>query len=91
MSLAEEKYYVGTTTNKYFTLQSYLNNNTASWTQKYKPLKLMRFIEDCYDYEEDIVTINLMKLYGIANVRGGSYSNVNLDKSTLDIIKQKLK
>jgi hypothetical protein len=51
----------------------------------------MRFIEDCYDYEEDIVTINLMKLYGIANVRGGSYNNVNLDKSTLDIIKQKLK
>jgi NAD-dependent DNA ligase/predicted GIY-YIG superfamily endonuclease len=91
LSLAEEKYYVGTTTNKYFTLQSYLNNNTASWTQKYKPLKLMRFIEDCYDYEEDIVTINLMKLYGIANVRGGSYNNVNLDKSTLDIIKQKLK
>jgi NAD-dependent DNA ligase/predicted GIY-YIG superfamily endonuclease len=91
LSLAEEKYYVGTTTNKYFTLQSYLNNNKASWTQKYKPLKLMRFIEDCYDYEEDIVTINLMKLYGIANVRGGSYSNVNLDKSTLDTIKQKLK
>jgi DNA ligase (NAD+) len=91
LSLAEEKYYVGTTTNKYFTLQSYLNNNTASWTQKYKPLKLMRFIEDCYDYEEDIVTINLMKLYGIANVRGGSYNNVNLDKSTLDIIKQKIK
>jgi predicted GIY-YIG superfamily endonuclease len=91
LSLAEEKYYVGTTTNKNFTLQSYLNNNNASWTQKYKPLKLMRFIEDCYDYEEDIVTINLMKLYGIANVRGGSYNNVNLDKSTLDIIKQKLK
>jgi DNA ligase (NAD+) len=91
LSLAEEKYYVGTTSNKYFTLQSYLNNNTASWTQKYKPLKLMRFIEDCYDYEEDIVTINLMKLYGIANVRGGSYNNVILDKSTLDIIKQKLK
>ena len=91
MSLAEEKYYVGTTTNKNFTLQSYLNNNNASWTQKYKPLKVIRFIEDSYDYEEDIVTINLMKLYGIANVRGGSYSNVNLDKSTLDTIKQKIK
>jgi NAD-dependent DNA ligase/predicted GIY-YIG superfamily endonuclease len=91
LSLAEEKYYVGTTTNKNFTLQSYLNNNNASWTQKYKPLKVIRFIEDSYDYEEDIVTINLMKLYGIANVRGGSYSNVNLDKSTLDTIKQKIK
>lgn len=91
LGLEEEKYFVGTTTNSYFTLKSYLNNNKAAWTQKYKPLRVTRFIEDCYDYEEDIVTLNLMKLYGIANVRGGSYSNVNLDKATLDIIKQKIK
>ena len=32
-----------------------------------------------------------MKIYGITNVRGGSYANVNLDKATLDIIKQKIK
>jgi predicted GIY-YIG superfamily endonuclease len=91
LKLEDEKYFVGTTTNSYFTLKSYLNNNKAAWTLKYKPLNLTRFIEDCYDYEEDIVTLNLMKIYGIANVRGGSYVNVNLDKSTLDIIKQKIK
>jgi NAD-dependent DNA ligase len=91
LGLEDEKYFVGTTTNTYFTLKSYLNNNKAAWTQKYKPLRVTRFIEDCYDYEEDIVTLNLMKIYGIANVRGGSYANVNLDKSTLDIIKQKIK
>jgi NAD-dependent DNA ligase/predicted GIY-YIG superfamily endonuclease len=91
LGLEDEKYFVGTTTNSYFTLKSYLNNNKAAWTQKYKPLRVTRFIEDCYDYEEDIVTLNLMKIYGIANVRGGSYVNVNLDKSTLDIIKQKIK
>jgi len=90
LGLEDEKYYVGTTTNSYFTLKSYLNNNNAAWTQKYKPLRVTRFIEDCYDYEEDIVTLNLMKIYGIANVRGGSYANVNLDKSTLGIIKQKI-
>jgi NAD-dependent DNA ligase len=91
LGLEDEKYFVGTTTNTYFTLKSYLNNNKAAWTQKYKPLRVTRFIEDCYDYEEDIVTLNLMKIYGIANVRGGSYANVNLDKATLDIIKQKIK
>jgi NAD-dependent DNA ligase len=91
LGLEDEKYFVGTTTNTYFTLKSYLNNNKAAWTQKYKPLRVTRFIEDCYDYEEDIVTLNLMKIYGIANVRGGSYANVNLDKSILDIIKQKIK
>ena len=31
-----------------------------------------------------------MKLYGVANVRGGSYDKVILDKSTLDTITQKL-
>jgi predicted GIY-YIG superfamily endonuclease len=91
LGLEDEKYFVGTTTNSYFTLKSYLNNNKAAWTQKYKPLRVTRFIEDCYDYEEDTVTLNLMKIYGIANVRGGSYANVNLDKPTLDIIKQKIK
>jgi NAD-dependent DNA ligase/predicted GIY-YIG superfamily endonuclease len=91
LGLEDEKYFVGTTTNSSFTLKSYLNNNNAAWTQKYKPLRVTRFIEDCYDYEEDIVTLNLMKIYGIANVRGGSYANVNLDKTTLDIIKQKIK
>ena len=90
LKLEKEKYYIGTTNNKYFTLQSYLNNNNAAWTRKYKPLKLIRFIEDCYIYEENIVTLNIMKLYGVANVRGGSYSAVNLDKSTLDTIAQKL-
>jgi NAD-dependent DNA ligase len=91
LGLEDEKYFVGTTTNSYFTLKSYLNNNKAAWTQKYKPLRVTRFIEDCYDYEEDTVTLNLMKIYGIANVRGGSYVNVNLDKATLDIIKEKIK
>jgi len=91
LGLEDEKYFVGTTTNSYFTLKSYLNNNKAAWTQKYKPLRVTRFIEDCYDYEEDIVTLNLMKIYGIANVRGGTYVNVNLDKATLDIIKEKIK
>jgi NAD-dependent DNA ligase/predicted GIY-YIG superfamily endonuclease len=91
LGLEDEKYFVGTTTNSSFTLKSYLNNNKAAWTQKYKPLRVTRFIEDCYDYEEDIVTLNLMKIYGIANVRGGSYVNVNLDKATLDIIKEKIK
>jgi hypothetical protein len=91
LKLEKEKYYIGTTNNKYFTLQSYLNNNNAAWTRKYKPLKLIRFIEDCYIYEENIVTLNIMKLYGVANVRGGSYAAVNLDKSTLDTITEKLK
>jgi DNA ligase (NAD+) len=90
LKLEKEKYYIGTTNNKYFTLQSYLNNNTAAWTRKYKPLKVIRFIEDCYIYEENIVTLNLMKLYGVANVRGGSYDKVILDKSTLNTIAQKL-
>ena len=91
LKLEKEKYYIGTTNNKYFTLQSYLNNNNAAWTRKYKPLKVIRFIEDCYIYEENIVTLNIMKLYGVANVRGGSYTAVNLDKSTLDTIAQQLK
>ena len=91
IKLEQNKYYIGKTNNPQFRLENHCNGNGSVWTQKYKPLRVTRFIEDCYDYEEDTVTLNLMKIYGIANVRGGSYVNVNLDKATLDIIKEKIK
>ena len=33
-----------------------------------------------HPFHEDVKTMEIMKLYGIDNVRGGSFSKVNLEK-----------
>lgn len=39
---------------------------------------------DCDDYDEDKYTKIYIDKYGIDNVRGGSYVQVNFDDSTVD-------
>jgi hypothetical protein len=45
----------------------------SSWTKIYKPLSIERVIENANIFDEDNITKEYMSLYGIGNVRGGSY------------------
>ncbi len=84
LQLENSKWYVGKTTNPNFRLESHFNSNGSGWTSKYKPIKLHQLIPDCDDYDEDKYTKMYMDKYGIHNVRGGSYVQIKLDKSTID-------
>jgi hypothetical protein len=86
LKLEQGKYYIGKTNNPQFRLENHCNGNGSAWTQKYKPLKVIKLIPDCSDYDEDKYTRQYMDKYGIANVRGGSFVKVNLDKSTTDFL-----
>jgi len=86
LKLEQGKYYIGKTNNPQFRLETHCNGNGSAWTQKYKPLKVIKLIPDCNDYDEDKYTRQYMDKYGIPNVRGGSFVKVNLDKSTLDVL-----
>jgi hypothetical protein len=86
LKLEQGKYYIGKTNNPQFRLETHCNGNGSAWTQKYKPLKVIKLIPDCNDYDEDKYTRQYMDKYGIPNVRGGSFVKVNLDKSTLDFL-----
>jgi predicted GIY-YIG superfamily endonuclease len=88
LKLEQGKYYIGKTDNPQFRLETHFNYNgsASAWTQKYKPLKVLKIIPNCNDYDEDKYTRQYMDKYGIANVRGGSFVKVNLDKSTLDFL-----
>jgi hypothetical protein len=87
LKLEQGKYYIGKTNNPQFRLENHSNGNGSAWTQKYKPLKVIKLIPDCNDYDEEIVTRQYMDKYGTANVRGGPFVKVNLDKSTLDLLR----
>lgn len=69
------KYYVGKTRNPMERFIAHLLNNTGDtlWTRQYKPINVLRLVENCVDLDEDIITLELMKQKGIENVRGGSF------------------
>ena len=88
LKLEQDKYYIGKTNNPQFRLENHCNGNGSAWTQKYKPLKVIKIIPNCDAYDEDKITRQYMDKYGVPNVRGGSFVKVTLDKSTLDFLEQ---
>lgn len=91
--LEQNKYYIGKTNKPKFRIDchfnSRINSNTGSvWTRMYKPIKILKIIPDCDDYDEDKYTIMYMNKYGMNNVRGGSFCSIVLDENTIEQIKR---
>ena len=88
LQLEQGKYYIGKTNNPQFRIESHFNFKGSAWTIKYKPIKLIKLIPNCDDYDEDKYTRIYMDKYGIQNVRGGSYVKIELDNSTVYHLQQ---
>lgn len=84
LALEKNKYYIGKTENLNFRLSEHNCGRGCSWTKKYKPIYLIEIIKNCDHYDEDKYVRIYMDRYGIDNVRGGSYSNVVLNKTTIN-------
>lgn len=90
LELTENKYYVGKTKKPSNRLNEHFSGNGSAWTKKYPPVKLIDFVENCNSFDEDKYTLQYMNIYGIENVRGGSYTQINLDEHTLSHIQKQL-
>src|SRR5438309_9997168 len=85
--LENNKYYVGKTNNVERRYNEHLNGRVddlgSEWTKLFKPIKLIHYEEinggEFSGYLEDIFTKKYMKKYGIDNVRGGTYVNIELN------------
>ncbi len=79
LKLSNDKYYVGKT-NKIpeERFMEHVNGHGSEWTRLYKPLLIIKVIENIDKYDEDKITKKYMDKYGIDNVRGGSYTSVQL-------------
>jgi len=86
LELVGGKYYVGTTSNIAIRYQQHLDGQGSSWTHKYPPISLLKIYQNTSPFDEDRITKEYMAIYGIDNVRGGSYVRLQLSPE----IKQKI-
>jgi predicted GIY-YIG superfamily endonuclease len=73
------KYYVGKSDNPMSRYQEHLIGIGSAWTRKYKPIAVDKIIDNASHFDEDKYTKEYMAKYGIDNVRGGTYVEIELD------------
>jgi hypothetical protein len=81
LGLEQGKYYVGKTDCIEERILNHFEGDGAAWTQLYKIEDLLHIHENCDPYDEDKYTIQMMEKYGINNVRGGSFCQIQLNES----------
>ena len=85
------KYYVGTTKlDVTIRLAQHMKGRGAAWTKKHKPLFIEKELNNCDTYDEDKWTKIYMDKYGIKNVRGGSYSQMELPIESIKILEREV-
>ena len=91
LELNNNKYYVGKTSeNVNYRMKQHCDGIGSSWTKMYHPIKILEIIPNCDSYDEDKYTLKYMDKYGIDNVRGGSFSKINLNKVDIQTINKML-
>src|SRR5579872_1631 len=78
LELENNKFYVGKTKELNFRLEQHFNGSGSTWTQQYKPIKVLDIKKNCDNFDEDKYTLKFMSEHGINNVRGGSFCEINL-------------
>lgn len=76
LELEQDKYYVKLRDDTDFT-------DNSEWITLYKPLSIIETVYNCEEIHVDKYTRIYMEKYGIENVRGGSFSSVELEKSVI--------
>jgi hypothetical protein len=84
------RYYVGKSDNVMNRYQQHLNGNGSAWTRKYKPVSLVKTIENASPFEEDRYVKEYMNIFGIQNVRGGSYVELELSEFHMEALKMEI-
>ena len=89
------KWYVGQTGNSdEAVIRRYKQHTTgvgSEFTKRYKPVRLAEALQDESPYTEGRLVLEYMEKFGIDNVRGGIYSNLNLTKQQKDTINMEIR
>ena len=91
LKLKEKKYYIGKTKNIEKRWNDHITGNGSGWTKKYKPISLITTVLSTSYFDEDKYVKEYMSKYGIENVRGGTYSNIELDDNCISVLEKEIR
>ena len=91
LKLREGKYYIGKTKNVEKRFNEHIAGNGSGWTKKYKPISLIKSVVSTSYFDEDKYVKEYMAKYGIENVRGGTYSNIDLDANCISVLEKEIR
>ena len=84
LECASGKYYVGSTDNWKTRFKKHFSKEGATkWTRKYKPKRILYYEDDLEKADENRITFEKMKQYGVRNVRGGDYCLVDMSEMSI--------
>jgi len=85
------KYYVGKANNDLEKrINKHMRGKGCAWTKKYPAIKRISVFNNADKFDEDKYTLKFMEKYGIENVRGGTYSNPELEEYQISEIQEKI-
>ncbi len=90
LKLREGKYYIGKKKNVEKRFNEHIAGNGSGWTKKYKPISLIKSVVSTSYFDEDKYVKEYMAKYGIENVRGGTYSNIDLDANCISVLEKEI-
>jgi predicted GIY-YIG superfamily endonuclease len=90
LKLINNKYYIGKTTDVENRYQQHISGLGSIWTKKYKPLSIIKQVKSSSKFDEDKYVKEYMSIYGIENVRGGTYASIKLDTNSIVSLQKEL-
>jgi hypothetical protein len=87
LALRNGKYYIGKSKDVSKRINQHVRGRGTFWTKIYKPLDCVPLeIIEGDGFDEDKITLQYMSKYGVDNVRGGTFSSLELDYCTRKVI-----
>jgi predicted GIY-YIG superfamily endonuclease len=91
LQLANSKYYVGKSADVIKRFEQHKSGSGSAWTKIHTPIRILETRPLTSIHDETNVTKDLMKKYGVSNVRGGAYTAVELPAEQEDMIRHEMR
>jgi cellular nucleic acid-binding protein len=91
LKLEDGKYYVGKSDDPEQRISRHFSGFGSAWTREYSPIKVIEIRRNVSRFEEDKLTKEYMEKYGIDNVRGGAYTQVNLPENARESLQREIR
>lgn len=89
LQLEKDKLYIGRTDrDPEIRFKEHVAGRGSAWTKKYPPIKILETKLSDSIFDEDKIAKEYMVMYGIDNVRGGSFTMVTLPTEQKETIKR---